>query len=252
MSRMAAVALWLAVAIPIFAQNPAPQGGDKNPAAGMPTAEQIVERYVQALGGRAAIERVSSQVSKGTFEIPDFGATGTVEIYAKAPNKQVTISTSAGFGATVRAFDGAAGWEQSPMSGLRDLKGAELALMKRDSDLQRSLKFKDFYSKLTVTGKESLNGHEAYVVEAVPNEGNPEKLYFDTQTGLLVRKDVEMMSRRGKVTLNVYLENYKEVNGLKVPFTERRVSPSFSLTILLDDVKQNVPIDDAKFNKPAS
>jgi outer membrane lipoprotein-sorting protein len=255
MRRIAAVIssviLSWAVLTPAFAQNPSTPGGDKKPGEGLPTAEQIIEKYVQALGGKAAIEKVTSQVSKGTFEIPNFGATGTVEIYAKAPNKQLTISNSPGFGSTVRGFDGTIGWEESPMSRRRDLKGAELALMKRDSDLQRSLKFKEFYSKLTVTGKETSEGREAYVVEAVPNEGNPEKLYFDTQTGLLVRKDVEMMSRTGKVTLNIYLENYKDVNGLKVPFTERRVSPSFSLTILLEDVKQNVPVDDAKFNKPA-
>ena len=251
MRRMAAVILWWAVVISTFAQTPSPQGSDKKPGESLPTTEQVIEKYIQALGGKAAIEKVGSQVSKGTFEIPDFSATGTVEIYAKAPNKQLSISKNPGFGTTARGFDGAAGWEESPMSGMRDLKGAELALMKRDCDLQRSLKFKEFYAKLAVTGKDQVNDHEAYLVEAVPKEGNPEKLYFDTQTGLLIRKDVEMMSRAGKVTMNIYLENYKEVNGLKVPFTERRVSPAFSMIILLDDVKHNVPIDDAKFNKPS-
>ncbi|HEU4388207.1 MAG TPA: hypothetical protein VFV34_10440 [Blastocatellia bacterium] len=229
-----------------------PKPPRQNPAAELPTVDQLLDKYVAALGGKAAIEKITSRVSKGTFEIPNFSATGSIEIYAKAPNKQISISTSPGFGVTRRAYDGTSGWEQSPMAGLRDLKGSELASVKRESDLYRSLKFKEFYSTLTVVGKEKVDKYDTYVVDAIPKEGTPEKLYFDRQGGLLVRRDVEMTGRQGKVILNIYTDDYREVDNVKEAFVERRVSSVFTLNIKLDEIKHNVAVDDAKFNKPAS
>jgi len=107
---------------------------DAKPAAGLPTADQIVEKYVQAIGGKAAIEKQTSRVSKGTFDLPAFGASGTAEIYEKAPNKNASIINIAGFGVVQEGYDGKTAWSQDPQSGLREKAGAELASAKLDAE----------------------------------------------------------------------------------------------------------------------
>src|SRR3989441_8892439 len=111
--------------LPVFAVAALAQGGqqkpaDSKPAGAMPTADQIVDKYVQAIGGKAAIEKQTSRVSKGSFEIPAFGASGTAEVYEKAPNKSAAFINIPGFGVVQEGFDGKTAWAQDPQSGLRD------------------------------------------------------------------------------------------------------------------------------------
>jgi zinc protease len=108
------------------------------------------------------------------------------------------------------------------------------------------------YSKMTVKGKDKVGDKEVYVVEATPTEGSPHKLYFDTQSGLMLRTDREADTPQGKMPFEIYMEDYREVDGVKMPFTVRQVAPAISFTIKVDEVKHNVPVDDAKFNKPAA
>ena len=91
-----------------------------------------------------------------------------------------------------------------------------------------------------------------YVVEATPAESSAETWYFDTQTGLILREDAERESPQGKQSVQVFLEDYKDVDGVKMPFSIRQITSAFTLTIKMEEIKNNVPVDDAKFNKPAS
>jgi len=224
---------------------------DAKPAAGMPTADEILDKYVKAVGGKEAIEKVTSRVEKGTFELPSLGAGGTVEAYAKAPNKTAMVIEITGFGKVEDVFDGTKGWSSDPQGGLREKSGTELAMSKRDADIHRSLNLKSQYTKMEVTGKEKVGNSEAYVITATPAEGKPEKLYFDTSSGLLTRMDVEAETPQGAMAFQVYLEDYKPVDSVKVPFTIRRESEAFSIVVKLTDVKHNVPVEDTKFNKPS-
>ncbi len=233
------------LAIPALAQTPA------KPEP-LPSADQIIEKYIQALGGKAAIEKITSRVVKGTIDIPVAGASGTVEVYVKAPGKSSSLASLSGLGEFRQGCDGKTAWSSDPFQGMRDLSGIELAAAKRESDLHDDLKLKQTFSKMTVTGKEKVGDREAYVIDAVPVEGNPEKLFFDAQTGLLLRRDLEIESPQGKVPSENYLEDYKEVDGVKIPHKTRQVTSAYELTIKILEIKHNVPIDDAKFNKPAA
>jgi hypothetical protein len=228
-----------------------PPKPDAKPVAGMPTVDEILDKYVKAVGGKEAIEKVTSRVEKGTFELPSFGASGTVETYAKAPNKTALVIEIGGFGKVENVFDGTKGWSSDPQSGLRELSGTELAMTKRDADLHRSLKLKSQYTKMEVTGKMKVGDSEAYVITATPAEGKPEKLYFDTSSGLLTRMDVEAETPQGAMAFQIYLQDYKPVDGVKVPYTLRRESEAFGMVIKYTDVKHNVAIEDTKFNKPS-
>jgi hypothetical protein len=220
-------------------------------AAALPNADEILEKYVKALGGKEAIEKLSSRSSKGTFEIEAMNLNGEMEIHQKAPNKYASLFSIPGVGGGGEVYDGEKGWDSNPMTGLRELSGAELAQLKRDADFYQPLNLKKHFSKMEVKGRETVGPSEAYVVIATPDEGGPEKFYFDITTGLLVRQDAERESAQGKMASETYFDDYKDVSGVKMPHSLKIVSPEFSLKLKLTDIKTNVEIEDAKFNKPA-
>lgn len=236
---------------PPAAQAPAVQT-PAAPSEPLPTVEQVLNKYIEALGGRAAIEKVTSRVSKGSFEIPAFGANGTLTLYTKAPNKEALVMDVPSFGNVLTGCDGNIAWSNNPMSGLTESSGAALAAAKRDARFNRELYLKELYKTVEVKGKTKVGDQDAYVVQATPEEGTPDTFYFDTTTGLLVRADAERENPQGTQSVESYLKDYREVDGVKVPFTMEQVMPSMTITIKLDDVKNNVEIDDAKFVKPAA
>jgi len=216
------------------------------------TVEQVLQRYIQACGGKEALERVTSRISRGTVEIPAAGVRGTFESYAQAPNKVAVTIELPGLGTIQEGFDGAVAWVKDPFTGVREKSGRELSATRLDADFYKPLRLTELYPKITLKGRETVGGSEVYVLEATPAEGSAERWYFDVATGLLKRVDVEREGPQGKIPLEVYLEDYREVDGLRLPFTVRQVSPVFSLILRTEEVKHNVPIEGGKFAKPAS
>jgi zinc protease len=231
---------------PAAAQTPAAK-----PSGELPTAEQIVNKFVQAIGGKAAVEKLTSREEKGTFELPAMGLSAPIVIYSKAPNKTVFTIDIESIGTVRRGYNGTTGWSEDPQTGLREMSGGELAQMKIGSDFYRDIKLMQVFPKMTVKGVEKVNGSDAYVVDATSAEGLSETFYFDTQTGLLVRSDVEADTPQGKMKITSLPSDYREVDGMKIPFTLRQNTPQGEFVIKLDSVKHNTAIDDAKFNKPA-
>jgi zinc protease len=221
-------------------------------SAALPTVDEVLDRYVKALGGRAVIEKIKSRVSKGTFEIPSLaGVKGTLEIYEKAPNKEVAFLNIPGVGMEAEGYDGNVAWELEPDSGVvHEKKGLELASAKREAEFYGDLKLKELYSSMKLKGVEKVGAREAYLIEAVPAAGSPDLYYFDTETGLLLRKDSVEEGDEGKHTVQEFYDDYRSVDGVKLPFSLHQVSADTVFNLKLTEVKQNVPVDDAKFNKP--
>ena len=234
-------------------QQPETKAPAAKPADAMPTIDQVLDKYVQAIGGKAALTKLTSRYSQGTIEIPAFGASGSFELYAKAPDKWLSHSDFAGYGVVEQGFGNSIAWAKDPERGVREITGAELAQMKRTADFYSSLKMKEMYPKMTLKGKKEKVGEgEAYVIEAALPEGGSEKMYFDAKTGLLLRSDQEREGPNGRIPVTFQFENYKEVDGVQIAFVFRQTSPEISFTITLSEVKHNVPIDDAMFNKPSA
>jgi zinc protease len=228
----------------------APKADAKDTA--LPTVDAILDKHVKAVGGKEAIEKITSRSIKGSFDIEALGVTGAaVEIFAKAPNKSSTKIDIPGFGVVNRVFDGATGWDSNPMTGLREVSGLELAQFKRVADFYQELNYKKHYAKMEVKGKEKVGSYETYLIEATPAEGNPEKFYFDVNTGLLVRHDAEAETPQGKTMFETYLEDYKVVDGIQIPHKTKQASSEITFVIKITEVKNNVEIDNAKFNKPS-
>jgi zinc protease len=221
-------------------------------AAAMPTADQIFDRYLKALGGRAAWLKITSRVSTGTIEVPSMNLSGTVEVREKAPDKMLGIVTISG--ASFRqAFDGIAGWTDDPQNGLRDQTGAELAESRRDADFYHPLDLHKLYTKFNVTGKDKIGEREVYVIEAtVPEGGQPDRMYFDTETSLLLRVMSEHHGLDGVTQIREDFEDYREVDGIKVPFTSHQTNGDTTYNLTINEVRHNVDLGDAEFAKPAA
>ena len=213
--------------------------------------DQILERHQEALGGRDAIERVKSYKAEGTFESSLVSQRFPFSSWGKEPHKTLTVIEFPRIGALRKGFDGESGWVQTPIGTFSDDSPKEMANVERDAEVYRAGRIKSLYYRMTLEGPARLHGRDVYVVEGEPEKGPKEKLFFDKENGLLLRWDmVRRNPQRGNVFVKVHLDDYRDVDGLKVPFNVRLAFESFSVTLRLESLQHNVPIDDSVFAKP--
>lgn len=221
--------------------------GAQTPA--LPTIDQVLDKYVESVGGRAALEKVTSLSGRGTILIEGPNITGTIELFQK-PDKSLQVVDLAGIGLTREGFDGTVGWTEDPQNGIQLKSGVELADAKRGAVMPRELKMKQLYPKLTVTGREPVDGRPAIVVDAVPAEGTPARFYFDEASGAFVRQVGNRMTPQGPIEVDTIYGDLRAVDGVKRPFLIRQRTPIFIAVLTFTEIKQNVPVDDAMFKKP--
>jgi len=220
-----------------------------------PTAEQILDKYIQALGGAGRLASLTSYVARGTIEGYDtYHVKVPVEIYAKAPRQRTTVSHTQN-GDTVTVFDGQAGWiaaADRPLPLLPLLPGAELDAARLDADLGFPGGIKqaltDWRIGFPVT---SIEDEEVSIVQGIGGGKSRFKLYFNTKTGLLSRQVRYADTPVGTVPTQVDYSDYREVAGVKMPFHIVITWTDGQSDIQLTDVKPNVGIDAARFARPA-
>jgi hypothetical protein len=222
------------------------------PAETLPTVEQILDKYVAAIGGRAAVEKLRTRVSKGT-QVTWNGTEIPFETYQKSPGKYLDVVTRPGGVVVTVGFDGAAGWLRGPR-GVRDVTGSQLAALKRDADIRGDLRLRELYPEMTVAGKEKVGERDAYVIVSRVSVQRSERLYFDAATGLLLRIAATTETPLARLPEETVFEDYREVDGVKLPFTVRAsfVDPFIGWTRKFTEIKHNVAIEDSRFAKPAA
>jgi hypothetical protein len=178
------------------------------------------------------------------------GIKGTFENYTAAPNKSIAKVTLAGIGEIVDGFDGTTAWTINPIQGNRDKQGEELAQSKLTYSFNREMNLAKLYPKMELKGIEKVGSDDAYVVVATPDNLPAETFYFDTKSGLLVRQDTTSITPEGKMAGKTFLEDYRAVDGVKIPFRSRTVLPQFEFITIFTEVKNNVAVEDSKFAKP--
>jgi photosynthetic reaction center cytochrome c subunit len=242
---------------------PAVERGEEPEPQGLPSVDQIVSKYVQALGGEQAIRKITSRVITGTQFIPT-GPGGTVPVPAmiersqKAPNLIANIYRTPTY--TVSdGFDGTKAWAQDLRGRVAEPGATDQMRAKRDADFYLPLDLKQAYTQMQVRRVENVNGHDAYVVIARPQGDRAERLYFDVQTGLLVRKWSALPTPVGDAPFQVDYEDYRDTgSGVKFPYlitmnpANARTEPSTTATIRVTKVQDNAPLDSSKFVKPES
>lgn len=216
--------------------------------ARLPAVDQILAKHVQALGGEDAIRKVSSRIEKGT--ITAFGEHQfPVEVFTKAPDKRVFVMHLPN-GDSITAFDGHVGWIGAPGRPVREMSGGELEGAKLDADFFFPLRLKEMFTKLESEQAVKIGDHEVNVVSGFADNQPVLRLYFDMQSGLLLRSVRYAESPLGRNPTRIDYADYRKEGGVKIPFRWTVARPSGRFTIQLTEVEQDIPIDDGRFSKP--
>ena len=224
-------------------------------APATPSADQILDRYIQALGGSQRLAALTSFSAKGTYQgfDTDFGEV-PVEIFAKAPAQRTTIVHTL-LGDSTRTFDGRAGWiaaADKPVP-LLTLTGKELDGLKLDADLSFPAGIKQALGQWrTGFATTVIDDRPVQMIQGTGAGGSRIKLFFDKQSGLLVRVVRYTVTIVGVVPTQTDYSDYREVAGVKLPFHIVVTWTDGQTTTELSAVQPNVPLDAAKFAKPAS
>ncbi|MCC6326961.1 MAG: hypothetical protein IT174_00490 [Acidobacteria bacterium] len=242
----------LLLAAIFFALLPSTFGQQAEPAKPIkpPSVNEILDKYVKALGGPAAIQAIKSRSVKGTLDLVPMNLKGTFESYAAPEAKAFSKLTIAGIGDLLEGTDGKTAWAINPIQGSRERTGAELLQAKLLNDFYRDINLAKLFPKMELTGTANVGVRNAYVVIASAEGLSPETWYFDTETGLMLRSDFTAIAPEGNQPMTVYYEDLRLVDGVKVPFRIRTKTPSFEIILTSTEVKHNLPIDDSKFSRP--
>ena len=243
---------------------------------GAPSAESILDKYIEAAGGAQRLAGLTSFVGKGTsVSFGGFGGGGDVELVAQAPDKRATIiifKQETGRGDQIRAYDGRTGWLRTPLNVLGEfqLTGTDLDGAKVDAQLSFPGQIKQILTNLR-TGppttiadlpaptsqsvlQQGVALDQTHVVDVVQGTGPRNllvTLYFDRQTGLLLRELRYGSSPIGRIPTQIDFADYRDVNGIKLPFRITFAWLDGRDSIVLNNITTNVAIDAAKFGRPA-
>jgi photosynthetic reaction center cytochrome c subunit len=228
---------------------PRPQAQPSAAPAAPPTADQILAKYFDAVGGADKLAKITTRVEKGNTIV---GENKTpIDLYLKAPNKRISI-THGQNGDTITAFDGAAGWQGGGRGGPRDMNAIDSRSAMVDAALAFPVNIKTVFPQMRVR-TEKIGDKEFYVVNGRgPNTPAQVRLYFDEQTGLLTRVIRYNEAGLGLMPVQVDYSDYRDADGVKIPFRWTLSRPNTRFSIQIDSMQQNVPVDDSKFTKPAA
>lgn len=225
------------------------------------TADEIIEKYLAAIGGRAALGKLKSRVTTGTITLstPAGELSGPVEILNQEPNKSRTLIkldlSAVGAGQMVfdQRFDGTSGYVLDSLQGNRDITGTQLENMKNGSFPSPFLNYKETGATVDLSGKEKVGEREAYVLVIKPKSGSVVRQYIDADSYLPVRLVIKVeVPQVGEVEQTTELLDHREVDGVKVPFQVKTASAVQSFTVTITKVEHNTKIDEALFSKPAA
>jgi hypothetical protein len=213
------------------------------------TVDQVLARYVQALGGETALRGVNTRVLKGTQTQPN-GPAIAIESFQKAPDRLVT--TAAGEkGAITEGYDGRTVWSQNGRRS-RVLLNDEREQVRRAAEFFPALDLKSRYRSVQLLGKDTVGDRQFYLLSAMAADSTRERLYFDTKSGLLAHRYVEHTGLLGSLPFSIDYDDYRPVDKVAVPFKIHWTTPEQSWTEIRSDVRHNVTVDEAKFAMPPS
>jgi len=247
--------------LPLPLPAPRPPIGETPSPSTLPSVDEVFNKYLAAIGGKAAADRIKSFVVKGTTTTSG-GQVVAYEAQQSAPDKgheSFTIQNVTGRNCAgdsrceyERVVNGQQGWLKSGQ-GVQELVGEQLADQKLSFPLFGVLRLKDQYSSFRASGRDKIDDRDVYVVSAVRSDNKPERLYFDVESGLIRRRISYIRTLIGTIPQQTDFEEYRKVEALRLPFTIKMAFAdpgSLPITRKFTEIKLNIPLADSKFDKP--
>jgi hypothetical protein len=212
----------------------------------LPPVDQVLDKYLAAAGGAAALENIKTRVQKGTIDA--FGKTYPIEIYSEAPEKRVSL-THPPTGTSVTAFNGEVGWLSMP-GGFHAMTAAEGEAARIDAELRFAARLRELYVDFEVRPGELVGERPTYLVVAKAPSKPTLNLFFDQENGLLLRLIRLAETPLGQNPTQIDYSDYRQVDDVRIPYRWMLARPSGAFTIQVESVLQNVPVDEKLFVMP--
>lgn len=238
-ARRAGAALCLALVLPLTAA-----------AQQLPPARQVIDRYVEAVGGREAIARHRFRSMETEMSMPAMGMTMPMKMVMAAPNRIVTTAEMPGAGTLRSGYDGSVGWQVNPMTGPSLMSGAELEQVVQTADFFGPLNYDKLYRSMETTERTELNGRPCYRVRLTTAAGRESWQCFDTETGLMVATGGKQESQMGTMEVTSLLSDYREFDGIKMATRSTTKMMGQDMTMTVKSVS-HAPVDASAFALPA-
>ena len=230
-------------------------------AASAQTADEIIEKSIVASGGREALAKVTSRATAGTMTVSTPGGeiAGTIEVLNQAPNKSQTVITldlsamGAGKMTIDQRFDGTSGYSSNSMQGETPVTSSQLDTWRNAIFPSPFLDYKERGTKIELTGKEKIGDADVYALLLTPAKGPASRLWIDTATYQPVKAVLTVETAEvGPVEQTMVMSDFREVDGVKLPFKMVGSSTIQTFTLVVTKVEHNVTVDPARFAKPAA
>ena len=246
----------LVASVPLAAERSARQAQSAAPSAQSPTAEklpsarEVINRHVKAIGGREMLMARSSSHATGTIEMPAAGLKGTLELFQAKPNSMLMRVSLPGVGDVQEGFNGKVGWSISPMTGPALLQGKQLEERRLDADFYADLQPEKRYESVTVVEKTTFEGRPAYKVRMVKKGGGEDFQFFDVESGLKVGSIATRESPMGAVTATTVETDYKPFGKLLTPTKLTLTTMGIQQVMTIQTVEYD-NVDPSVFEPPA-
>lgn len=218
----------------------------------LPKAETLLDKYVQATGGKAAYEKVKAEMTSGTVELVGRGLKGTIVSYRSEPANNYSVVEFEGVGKIEEGSNGDIAWERSAIQGPRIKEGEERDMTLRNGLFRAALMWRQIYAKVETTGTDTVSDQPCYKVEMTPAAGKPEVRCFDQKTGLLLKLTMTLKSPMGEIAAESIFSDYRDAGGgLLVPRKMEQKAMGQDILFSVDKVQLNPSVPREKFDVPA-
>ena len=215
----------------------------------LPPAKQIVDRYVEAIGGREAMTRHAYRHMVAEMAMPANGMTMTMEMKFARPNKFAMKMSMPGMGSMTGGFDGQVGWSVNPMSGPQLLSGKELAQLRRTADMDANMDLAKMFPTLETVERSTAQGRPCHRVRMVSVDADTAFACFDVETGLISTMESKQTSQMGEMKTVARFEDYRDFGGIKMPARTVTSMMGQEMTLTVKSVT-TTPIPDTEFQAP--
>jgi hypothetical protein len=245
-----ALASLLAIGPAAQAQTPAPAAQPKPANESLPSAQSIIDRHIEAVGGRVALKTHNSLSVQGSMTIPANGMTGTIEVFAARPNKLLVKTNLAGVGEVQEGFDGTVAWSMNPMTGPMLATGDELAQKAFDADFEGALGIATKYAAIKTLEKTTFEGRPVYKLALTRKTGGDDIEFYDVETGLKAGGTIERKNPMGTISVTSTLSDYKKFGDILHPTTMKQTMTGVQIVTTFTTIEYD-KVNPAIFELPA-
>lgn len=218
-------------------------------AEDQPAGEQILQRCIERSGGADLLDGAKGIEMNGAVEMVGRNISGSVLIDEQGEKSYSAIELP-GIGKIEEGFDGSVAWESSEIQGARIKEGDEKAAVERSSSFRVLTRWKEYYSAIKNAGTEDLDGKPAWKIAMTPKQGKVETMYFDKDSGFLVRMDQTVSTPLGEIPTEIDFADYRPVEGIQTPFAMTQKVAGQIIAIKLDKVTYKADIAPSRFDLP--